>query len=134
MRLVTRILFGLAGFLVLAAAVYWLMTYQRFTKDPAGAALMLVGAVGFGYTALVLRAANRRAERATAAGRSASGEVAHVPPTIWPFGFSVAALALVVGLVVATKVLLPLGLVLLAVSAAGWFVEVGRAHRHARDH
>ena len=56
--------------------------------------------------------------------------VAHVPPTIWPFGFSVAALALVVGAVVATKVLVPLGLALFAAAAAGWFADVRRTARH----
>jgi hypothetical protein len=51
-----------------------------------------------------------------------------VRPTIWPFAFSIAALALVVGAVVATRVLVPLGLALLVVAAAGWFADVRRAH------
>jgi hypothetical protein len=79
----------------------------------------------------VLRAAARRADRAAAEHAAAGPQAAsllHVPPTIWPFGFSVAALALVIGAVVATKVLVPLGLALFASSAVGWFADVRRAH------
>ena len=136
MRLATRILFALSGFLLLAAAVYWTMSYTGTAqnRDPAGPALLAVAAVGFGYTGLVLWAAARRADREAAAEPTAPGAeqatVAHVPPTIWPFGFSVAALALVVGAVVATKVLVPLGLALFAAAAAGWFADVRRTARH----
>lgn len=136
MRLATRILFGLSGFLLLAAAVYWTMSYTGTAqnRDPAGPALLAVAAVGFGYTGLVLWAAARRADREAAAEHAAPGAeqatVAHVPSTIWPFGFSVAALALVVGAVVATRVLVPLGLALFAAAAAGWFADVRRTTRH----
>jgi hypothetical protein len=133
-RLLTRILFGLAGFLLTAAAVYWLMSYRGAGRDPAGPALLAVAAIGFGYTGLVLRAAARRADREVAAERTAPGPegatVAHVRPTIWPFAFSIAALALVVGAVVATRVLVPLGLAAFAAAAVGWFADVRRAHRH----
>jgi hypothetical protein len=132
MRLATRILFGLSGFLLLAAAVYWTMSYTGTAqnRDPAGPALLAVAAVGFGYTGLVLWAAARRADREAAGEHAEHATVAHVPPTIWPFGFSVAALALVVGAVVATKVLVPLGLALFAAAAAGWFADVRRTARH----
>jgi hypothetical protein len=136
MRLATRILFALSGFLLLAAAVYWTMSYTGTAqnRDPAGPALLAVAAVGFGYTGLVLWAAARRADREAAAEHAAPGAeratVAHVPPTIWPFAFSVAALALVVGAVVATKVLVPLGLALFAAAAAGWFADIRRTARH----
>jgi Cytochrome c oxidase subunit IV len=136
MRLATRILFALSGFLLLAAAVYWTMSYTGTAqnRDPAGPALLAVAAVGFGYIGLVLWTAARRADREAAAEHAAPGAehatVAHVPPTIWPFGFSIAALALVVGAVVATKVLVPLGLALFAAAAAGWFADVRRTARH----
>jgi hypothetical protein len=136
MRLATRILFSLSGFLLLAAAVYWTMSYTGTAqnRDPAGPALLAVAAVGFGYTGLVLWAAARRADREAATEHAAPGAehatVAHVPPTIWPFGFSIAALALVVGAVVASKVLVPLGLALFAAAAAGWFADVRRTARH----
>jgi hypothetical protein len=133
MRLLTRILFGLCGFLLTAAAVYWLMSYRGAGRDPAGPALLGVAAIGFGYTGLVLWAAARRADREAADEQTASGPegatVVHVHPTIWPFAFSIAALALVVGAVVATRVLVPLGLALFAAAAVGWFAEVRRAHR-----
>ena len=136
MRLATRILFGLSGFLLVAAAVYWTMSYTGTAqnRDPAGPALLAVAAIGFGYTGLVLWAAARRADREAAAEQAGPGgehaAVAHVPPTIWPFGFSIAALALVVGAVVATKVLVPLGLALFVAAAAGWFADVRRTARH----
>jgi hypothetical protein len=132
MRLAIRLLFGLSAFLVLAAAVYLLMSYGGANRDLAGPALMAVAAVAFGYVGAVLRAAARRADRAAeqaAAGPQAAALV-HVPPTIWPFAFSIAALALVIGAVVATKVLVPLGLALFAGSAVGWFADVRRAHHH----
>jgi hypothetical protein len=134
MRLLTRILFGLGGFLLSAAAVYWLMSYRGAGRDPAGPALLGVAAIGFGYTGLVLWAAARRADREAAAERAAAAPegatVVHVRPTIWPFAFSIAALALVVGAVVATRVLVPLGLALFVAAAVGWFADVRRAHRH----
>jgi hypothetical protein len=130
MRLATRILFGLSGFLAVAAAAYWVMSYQGASRDPAGPALMGTAAVGFGYTGLVLWAAARRADRE--AERSTPGPekttLVHVRPTIWPFAFSIAALALVVGAVVASRILVPLGLALFAAAAVGWFADVRRAH------
>jgi len=132
MRLATRILFGLSGFLALAAAVYWVMSYQGASRDPAGPALMAIAAVAFGYTGLVLWAAARRADREAAAEHATLGPkgatLAHVPPTIWPFAFSIAALALIVGAVVATRILVPLGLALFVVAAVGCFADVRRAH------
>ena len=134
MRLATRMLFGLSGLLALAAAVYWVMSYQGASRDPAGPALMAIAGVAFGYTGLVLWAAARRADREAAAEHAAPGPkgatLAHVPPTIWPFAFSIAALALIVGAVVATRILVPLGLALVVVAAVGWFADVRRAHHH----
>ncbi len=134
MRLATRILFGLGGFLASAAVVYWVMSYHGASRDPAGPALMGIAAVGFGYTGLVLWAAARRADRDAAAAQAAPGPkattMAHVRPTIWPFAFSIAALALVIGAVVASRILVPLGLALFAAAAVGWFADVRRAHRH----
>jgi hypothetical protein len=132
MRLAIRLLFGLSAFLVLAAAVYLLMSYGGANRDLAGPALMAVAAVAFGYVGAVLRAAARRADRAAAEQAAGAGPRAatlvHVPPTIWPFAFSIAALALVIGAVVATRILVPLGLALFAGSAVGWFADVRRAH------
>jgi hypothetical protein len=137
-RLVIRLLFGLSGFLLLATAVYLWMSYGGRSRDLAGPALMAIAGVAFGYVGLVLRAAARRAERVAGEGGAAAGPdgatLVHVPPTIWPFAFSIAALALVVGAVVATRILVPLGLAVFAGAAAGWYADVRRAHRrHHRD-
>ena len=134
MRLLTRIRCGLGGFRASPAPVYWLWCSPGAGRDPAGPALMGVAAIGFGYTGLVLWAAARQADREAAAEQTAPGPkgatMAHVPPTIWPFAFSIAALALVVGAVVATRILVPLGLALFVAAAVGWFADVRRAHRH----
>jgi hypothetical protein len=127
-RLSIRLLFGLSGYLLLAAAVYLLISYGGASRDLAGPALMGIAAVAFGYVGLVLRAAARRADRAAAEPQATT--LVHVPPTIWPFAFSIAALALVIGAVVATKILVPLGLAVFAAAAVGWFADVRRAHRH----
>jgi hypothetical protein len=127
-RLSIRLLFGLSGYLLLAAAVYLLISYGGASRDLAGPALMGIAAVAFGYVGLVLRAAARRADRAVAEPQATT--LVHVPPTIWPFAFSIAALALVIGAVVATKILVPLGLAVFAAAAVGWFADVRRAHRH----
>jgi hypothetical protein len=130
-RLLIRVLFGLSAFLLVATTVYLGTSYGGASQDLAGPALMGIAAVAFGYVGLVLRAAARRADR-EAEGRAggAAATLAHVPPTIWPFAFSVAALALVIGAVVATRILVPLGLALFAGAAVGWFADIRRAHRH----
>jgi Cytochrome c oxidase subunit IV len=139
MRLATRILFGLCGFLALAAAVYWFMSYTgaSLNRDPAGPALLLIAAVAFGYTGLVLWTAARRADREAAPERPAAGPagvtLVHVPPTIWPFAFALAALVLVIGAVVATRLLVPLGLAITVAAAAGWFTDVRRGGHHDEE-
>jgi hypothetical protein len=132
MRLSVRILFGLSGFLLLAATVYLVMSHRGAGRDLAGPALLAIAAVAFGYVGLVLRAAARRADRAAGERPAPAGPEAataiHVPPTPWPFTFSIAALALVLGAVVATRILVPLGLALFAGSAVGWYADVRRTH------
>src|SRR4029453_3158216 len=53
MRLATRILFALSGFLLLAAAVYWTMSYTGTpqNRDPVGPALAPVAPPGAGRRA-----------------------------------------------------------------------------------
>ena len=96
--------------------------------------MLAVGAVGFTYIGLVSRAAARRAERVEASEQplvtEEKAEVEeHISPTIWPFMFSVAALGIVLGVVVARWLLILGGLVFVA-SAAGWFNDIRRQHAH----
>jgi len=130
MRMVSRVALFLSVFLLGAAGVYWFTAHE-----PMGGSLLLIASISFGYISLVTRGAARRAEQVAggqqlAALAQADEEVElHVVPTIWPFGFSVAAVALVLGLVVAHWLLI-LGGVLFVAAAVGWFNDVRRQHEH----
>jgi Cytochrome c oxidase subunit IV len=130
MRMASRVAFFLFVFLFGAAGVYWFTAYE-----PMGASLLFIASIAFGYISLVTRGAARRAERVAegqqlAALAQAEEEVElHVLPTIWPFGFSLAAVALMIGLIV-ERWLLVVGAVLFVASAAGWFNDVRRQHEH----
>lgn len=120
-----RICLALAAVLAIAGVVYGLTSHEV-----AGAALLLVGAVTFAFLGLVSRAMARRVEEG-----GADPAVVHVPPTIWPLGFSIAAVIIALGLVISPWILAPGGIAF-AVSAAGWLREVARARAgasHAGD-
>lgn len=123
-----RVWFGLATFLVVTGTIYGITSHEL-----AGAPLLLVGAVAFFYLGIVargwVRGASQR-EPAEHAPRQASEAEVHVAPTIWPFGFSVAAVMLALGLVV-SRWLLALGAALFLLATVGWFRDVARQHGHA---
>lgn len=121
--------FSLSTFLLITAGVYWFTAYE-----PIGGSLLAIGAVGFAYIGLVSRSAARRAERTEGplqpqvTEEKAEAEE-HITPTIWPFMFSMAAVGIVLGVVVA-KWLLILGGLLFVAAAAGWFYDIRRQHAH----
>ena len=121
MSTVSRICLSLALFLAVAGAVYGITSHE-----PAGTTELLVAAATFCFLGLVTRMTARRA----AASDTAEEEELHVAPTIWPFGFAIAAVILALGLIVSPWILIPGGLVF-AVSAAGWLRDVARSHVHA---
>jgi hypothetical protein len=127
MRIVSRVTLGLATFLATAGLIY-----QVTSRERAGGSLMLGAAVGFAYIGLVLRAAGRAAEGGDSGEEGGPAELDHVGPTIWPFGFSLAAVALVVGVVIEQKVLIAVGIALFVGSSLGWFVDVRRQRSHAK--
>jgi hypothetical protein len=121
MKVVSTIVLRLALFLAAAGIVYAITA-----REPAGSSMILVGAAAFAYVGLILRAAVGEA------GDEADEPPAdpdHVGPTIWPFVFSVAATALVLGVVVA-RWLLIVGSAVFVASAIGWAVDVRRQHAH----
>lgn len=130
MKLSTRIAFGLAAYYLVAAFGYLLTgTIQVDDGFPlllmASAAIALMG----GYTFLAVR----RAEREFAAQREVPAEAEpHIGSTIWPFGFAVAAVVIVVGVTVTPWILI-VGALLFAAAALGWFGDVRHQWRHA-DH
>jgi hypothetical protein len=128
----SRVMLGLAIFLAVTGLVYAATAYER-----QGTVHLLVAAVAFGYIALVLRAAARRAE-AVPPERTPSiveEEVAELPegeiePTIWPVGFALAAVGLVLGVIVQHWLLI-VGGALFVAAGFGWFQDIRRQHRHA---
>src|SRR5206468_660928 len=119
-----RICFSLAVFLGVAGLVYGFTSHE-----PAGTTALLVSATTFGFLGLVTRAV---AAHATGPEAEEAEEVeVHVNPTIWPFGFAVAAVIIALGLIV-TQWLLIAGAIAFALSAAGWLREVSRGSSTSR--
>ena len=116
-----RIVLGLAAFLFVAGTVYWVTS-----KEYVGGPLLIISALCFTYLGLYVRRTMRRA-----AAESEGEEVPepHVGPTIWPFVFSLGAIALALGAIIGPW-LLAIGGVIAAVAAVGWFVDVGRQWGH----
>jgi Cytochrome c oxidase subunit IV len=119
MRVASRIWLTLAVFLMLAGGIY------AFTANEyAGGSLLLVGAATFAYLALVGWSLERTVDGDAHAEEEPEVQV---PPTIWPFGFAIAGLVLLVGFVV-SRWILAVGVLAFAAAAGGWLREVVRAH------
>jgi len=123
MATVARICLLLAAFLVVAGSVYGLTGHEL-----GGTTLLLVASATFCFLGLVSRSVGGRSPESEA-GPEAE---AHVEPTIWPFGFSLAAVMLMLGIVV-TPWLFVAGGLAFAVSAGGWFRDVARGRAHASE-
>jgi len=117
MSTASRVWFSLAGFLLIAGAVYGVTS-----KEYAGAPLLLVAGATFCYLALVGRSEARKAQ-----AEPEHEEEATVAPTIWPLVFSVAGVTIAVGFIVNVWIL-AIGVAAFAVSAAGWLREIARGH------
>jgi hypothetical protein len=120
MSTISRICLSLAGFLAVAGTVYGLTSHE-----PAGTTLLLVAAATFCFLGVVTRMVAHR-ER----GPEQEEAEVHVGPTIWPFGFAVAAVLIALGLIVSAWILI-LGAIAFALSAAGWLRDVTRGRAHA---
>jgi len=116
MKALSRICIGLGIFLFIAGGVYALTAHE-----PAGAVQLIVAAITALFVAYVLRIVG--SEQADVAPEA---EV-HVGPTIWPFGFAVAGVLLLLGLIVSPWFWVAGGIAF-AISAAGWLRDVARSH------
>jgi Cytochrome c oxidase subunit IV len=129
MKTASRAVFGLSAFLGTAGLIYVVTSRER-----TGGTLMLMCSVAFGYVGIILRGVARRAElREGAAATQAeekAPELEHVGSSIWPFGYSIAAVTLAAGLVVA-RWLVAVGVVLFLTATIGWFVDIRHQHQHA---
>ena len=126
MKITSRVALGLGIFVLVAGLVLWFTGHER-----TGAPLLVILAVGFFYIARVLRGGSE--EEGAADAKAAHGEGAaaeeEISPTIWPFGFSFAAVGLVLG-VLLSRWLLVVGVALFALCAAGWYRDIRRQHAH----
>lgn len=116
-------------FLIVDAGVY-MATAREWTGGP----LIAATAGAFGYLALILGSAVRRAARehqAEPTGDVGAVELDHVGPTIWPAGFALAAIMLAFGAAVVRWLLVPGG-VLFVAAALGWAADV--RHQHEVHH
>jgi hypothetical protein len=120
MPLLARALLLIAGFQVIAGAIYWVTG-----REYLGGVLVLAAAGAAGYTGAYLR----RAVRAADHRRSGPPvEVPHVGPTIWPLVLALAPAWVVVGLLAARWVLVA-ALVVFALAAFGWLLDVRHQHQ-----
>lgn len=128
MKLTSGIVFALGIFYLIAGFLY-----AATSEFVDGFPLLMAAAIGAAAFAGYMLLAVRRAEREVAAAEEATEEVEpHIGSTIWPFGYALSA----VGLVLAFLVYPPLyiiggGLFLLA--TAGWFADVRRQWRHSEE-
>lgn len=122
MSTVSRLCLSLAAFLLIAGTVYGLTSHEH-----TGTTLLLAAAATFCFLGIV----SRMVARAEAGSETEEMEI-HVGPTIWPFGFAVAAVIIAFGLVVTPWILIA-GAIMFVLSAAGWIRDVARSRAHA-DH
>jgi hypothetical protein len=108
--------------------VAWLV-YAFTSHERGGSTLLLVNAATLCFLGLIARTVAR--EEAESGGDTE--EEPHVGPTIWPFGFAIAAVIIALGLIVTTWLLIP-GAIMFALSAAGWLREVTRSRAHVGQH
>jgi hypothetical protein len=126
MRITARVALGLGIFVLTAGLVLWFTAHER-----TGAPLLVILSAGFFYIARVLRSGSRHEGEAEADAEHGEGGAPEpeVSPTIWPFGFSIAAVGLVLGVVLA-RWLLVVGIALVALCGAGWYRDLRRQHAH----
>lgn len=128
MKVSTWIGLGLGAFYLVAGFAYAL------TADFVnGFPLLMAAAVGIALLGGYVYLAVRRAEVAVAAGTEAAEPIEpHVGPTIWPFGYALSAVGIVLGFLVYQPLYAIGGLLFLAASS-GWFDNVRHQWRHAHE-
>lgn len=128
MRVSTWIGLGLGAFYLVAG-----FGYALTSKFVNGFPLLMAAALGISLLGSYAYLAVRRAERAAAAGDEADEPVEpHVGPTIWPFGYALSAVGLVLGFLVYAP-LYGLGGLLFLAATVGWFDDVRRQWLHAHE-
>ena len=126
MKPTSRVLLGLAIFLVVDSIVY-IVTAHEYTGGP----LILITGLAFAFLCTNLWLTAHRAERQVKKDPTELGavELDHVSPTIWPAAFSVAAILLAIGAAIVWWLMIPGGILFVA-SAIGWFLDVRTQRIH----
>ncbi|MEP6599643.1 MAG: hypothetical protein ABJB98_09390 [Actinomycetota bacterium] len=128
MKLTGRTAFGGTLFFLVAGLLY-AMTGNFVNGFP----LLMVAAIGVALLGGHIYLAVRRAEQSVAEGHELEEEVEpHIGGTIWPFGYALSAVGIVLGFLVYEPLYVIGGLLFLAASA-GWFEDVRHQWRHADE-
>jgi Cytochrome c oxidase subunit IV len=129
MKPTSRILMGLAIFLVVDSTVY-LVTAHEYTGGP----LLLITGLAFAFLCANFWIIAHRAERQVKQDPTELGAVVldHVGPTVWPAAFSVAAILLAIGAAIVWWLMIPGGILFVA-CAIGWFLDVRVQRTHHRS-
>jgi hypothetical protein len=128
MRVSTWIGLGL-GLFYLVAGFGYALTAEFVDGFP----LLMTAAVGVALLGGYAYLAVRRAEQAVAAGSLATDPVEpHVGSTIWPFGYALSAVGLVLGFMT-YKPLYAVGGVLFLAATSGWFADVRQQWQHSHE-
>lgn len=128
MKLTGRTAFGGTLFLLVAGLLYALTA--NFVN---GFPLLMVAAIGVALLGGHIQLAVRHAERAVAEGGQIEEEIEpHIGATIWPFGYALSAVGIVLGFLV-YKPLYAIGGILFLAASVGWFEDVRHQWRHAEE-
>lgn len=128
MRTSTWIGVGLGVFYLIAGFGYALTS--EFVN---GFPLLVAAAIGISLLGGYAYLAVRRGEHVLAAGEAVEYPVEpHVGSTIWPFGYALSAVGIVLGFLVYEPLYAIGGLLFLA-ATAGWFADVRQQWRHADE-
>lgn len=128
MKLTGRTAFAGTLFLVVCGFGYALTgTFE------GGFPLLMVAAIGVALLGGYLLLAVLRAEQAASTGSEFEEQVEpHIGATIWPFGYALSAVGIVLGFLVYEPLYAIGGLLFLA-ATAGWFEDVRHQWRHAHE-
>jgi hypothetical protein len=123
-----RTAFAGTVFLVIAGFAYALTgTFE------SGFPLLMVASIGVALLGGYLVRAVREAEQVVSAGHAFEEEVEpHIGATIWPFGYALSAVGIVLGFLVYAP-LYVLGGLLFVAATLGWFADVRHQWRHADE-
>lgn len=126
----------LTGRTSLAGALFFVLAgicYALTSTFVEGFPLLIVAAIGVAIVGAYLFMAVRRAEREVASGAELHEEVEpHVGSTIWPLGYALSAVGIVLGFLYAAP-FYALGVALFLAATAGWFDDVRHQWRHAEE-